>query len=116
MKHTEPLCENYEFRRLYTRGKSAVTPFLVAYAMKNRSGKSRLGLTTGKKVGNAVCRNRARRLMKEAYRLLEPKIKSGFDVVLVARVKTVHADEKKVEQALCSALFELGLLEEVNKR
>lgn len=110
MKHTESLRENHDFRRLYARGKNKVTPYLVVYAQKNRFGKSRLGLTTGKKIGCAVERNRARRLMRESFRLLEPQIRRGYDIVLVARVKTVHAKQQKVGAALYAALDGLGLI------
>ena len=57
-----PLTENYEFRRVYARGKSAVRPSLVPYCMKRGSAPPRIGITASKKIGNAVKRNRARRL------------------------------------------------------
>ena len=53
---------NKDFRRLYGRGKSQVSPYLVTYSVKNRNGEINIGITTGKKLGNAVNRNRARRL------------------------------------------------------
>ena len=57
-----------------------------------RAGKNRLGIVTGKKVGNAVKRNRSRRIIREAFRLFEPILKENtdrrFDFVFVARAKT----------------------------
>ena len=53
---------NKDFRRLYGRGKSQVSPYLVTYSSKNRNGEINIGITVGKKLGNAVKRNRARRL------------------------------------------------------
>ena len=47
MKHTVALKQNHEFRRLYSKGKSAVTPYLALYYRKNRLGYNRLGITTG---------------------------------------------------------------------
>lgn len=47
-----------------------------------------MGITTSKKIGKAVTRNRARRIIREAYRQLEPSIKPGWDLVLVARSRT----------------------------
>lgn len=89
-----PLKLNKEFKRAYYQGKFKAHPFLVTYAVKNRVKKPRIGITTGKKVGGAVTRNRARRVIKQAYRLLlweEGKEKlplSGYDVVFVARAAT----------------------------
>ena len=55
------LKENRDFSRIYRRGKSFVSPVLVTYVQKNKSGAKRYGITTGKKVGKAVSRTRARR-------------------------------------------------------
>ena len=52
-----------------------------------RMGYTRLGITTSKKIGKAVQRNRARRLIKTAYRNLLPEIAPGYDIVVVARTK-----------------------------
>ena len=49
-----------------------------------------MGITTGKKIGNAVKRNRARRIIREAVRALLPEMRSGFDIILVARGKTPY--------------------------
>ncbi len=83
----ESLCENRDFKRLYARGRSFVTPLCVVYVMKNRLGVNRVGITTSKKIGCAVKRNRARRLLSEGYRLIaaEYPVKTGMDLVLVAR-------------------------------
>lgn len=87
MKSSETLKLNKEFKRLYYRGKCVVANSVVIYANKNRLGKNRLGLTCGKTVGKAVKRNRAKRLMRESYRLLSPNMKTGYDVVIIARTR-----------------------------
>ena len=56
-----PMKENRDFRRVYARGRSYVSPSLVTYVLKNRNAALRVGITTGKKVGNAVKRSRSRR-------------------------------------------------------
>ena len=61
--------ENYEFRRIYRKGRSVVSPCLVVYCQKNRRGQSRLGVTVSTKLGHAVVRNRVRRRLREIYRL-----------------------------------------------
>ena len=57
MQHTVSLKQNHEFRRLYNRGKSAVSPYFAIYCRKTGRDYSRLGITTGVKLGNAVKRN-----------------------------------------------------------
>ena len=68
MKHTVALKQNHEFRRLYSKGKSAVSPYFAVYCRKTKRPISRLGITSGLKRGNAVKRNRARRRIREAQR------------------------------------------------
>ena len=92
MKHTVSLKENRIFRRLYAKGKSAVAPTMVLYCRKNGRRESRLGLTTGTKLGHAVVRNRVRRRLREIYRLQEDKLLPGYDIVVVARVRAVHSN------------------------
>ena len=84
------LKQNYEFRRAYTRGKSYVTPYFVIYLFKTKKNTLRLGVTTGKKIGGAVCRNRARRVITAAFRQSLPRLKSGYDIVIVARTKVLE--------------------------
>mgnify|MGYP002070059483 FL=1 len=109
MKKTWRIKQNYEFRRLYRRGKSAATPFLVLYALKNRRRMNRIGLTVSPKLGGAVVRNRIKRLLREAYRLHEQELKTGYDFVLVARQRMVRANCAQTEQELLRAVRKLGL-------
>ena len=80
--------ENRDFQFLYRKGKSQVHPCLVTYLRKTRRSGVRVGITTGKKVGNAVQRNRCRRIIREAFRQLYPMVSGGWDVVFVARGRT----------------------------
>ncbi len=82
------LKENRDFQRLYKHGKSFVSPVLVIYLSKNKTNNLRYGITTGKKIGNAVRRSRARRVIRAAFWELAPKLKRGYDIVFVARGKT----------------------------
>ncbi len=81
-----------DFSYLFKKGESVVTYGFVCYIRPRRAGKNRLGIVTGKKVGNAVKRNRARRIIREAFRLIDPIIREStqnrFDFVFVARSKT----------------------------
>ena len=91
MKHTVALKQNHEFRRLYSKGKSAVSPYFAVYCRKTKRPISRLGITTGLKLGNAVKRNRARRRIRELYRTNEWKLQPGYDIVVVARTRAIFA-------------------------
>jgi len=110
VKHTVSLKQNYEFRRLYSRGKSAVCPCLALYSRKNRQGRNRLGVTVGVKVGKAVRRNRTRRRIREAYRVHEERFLKGYDLVVVARVRAGHARYGELERSLLQLAGRLGLL------
>jgi ribonuclease P protein component len=87
MEFTDSLKNNYEFRRLYSRGKSAATPLIVMYCRKNGRKYSQLGFTVGKKIGNALCRNKLRRRLREIYRTNETSFLPGWDIVVVARTR-----------------------------
>lgn len=100
MKHTVSLKENYMFRRLYNRGKSVVDPYIAVYYKKNHMENNRLGITATKKIGCAVERNRARRVIKEAYRLSEDELPRGMDFVIVARKKAVYAKTQNIRHSL----------------
>ena len=100
---------NKEFRRLYGRGKSAVSPVLVVYALRNRSGRCRIGITTGKKIGNAVKRNRARRVILAAARAVLPEVEGGYDLVLVARGKTPFVKSTEVARQMRRQLATAGV-------
>ncbi len=104
------LNQNKDFRRLYGRGKSKVHPALVTYVTKNRVGCCRVGITTSKKIGNAVARNRARRVIREAYRQLLPQIQGNYDLVFVARTKTTFVKSTQIVNIMAAQLKELGLL------
>ena len=108
------LKKNSDFRRLYARGKSAVTPYLVLYCRPNRRGENRLGYTVSTKLGHAVVRNRVRRRLREIVRLSEPALKQGWDLVVVARSRCVGAPYRKIEASFLEACGKLGLLKEEN--
>ena len=106
------LKKNYEFRRLYNKGKSAVTPYMVVYCMKTCREARRVGYTVSTKLGKAVTRNKIRRRLREIYRLSSPRLINGVDIVIVARAKCVGAEYSKMESAFLRACTELKLLRE----
>lgn len=105
-----PIKENKDFRRIYARGKSYVSPVLVTYVLKNRSGDVRIGITTSKKTGNAVKRNRARRIIREAFRTVVPQVRQGYDFIFVARGKTPFVKSTDICRAMTQELKSAGVL------
>lgn len=105
--------ENRSFQRAYRNGKSYVSPVVVTYLVKNRLHCLRVGITTSKKTGNAVARNRSRRVIREAYRSLLPQLsglRQGYDVVFVARGKTPFVKMQEVQKAMLSHFIKAGVL------
>ncbi len=110
MRFTTSITENRDFRRLYSRGTSAVSPVLAVYIRPNRLGKNRLGITVSTKIGNAVIRNRVRRRIKEAYRTSEDSFLPGYDIVAVARVRAAHATYREIADSLQAMGQKLGMM------
>ncbi|MCI6560710.1 MAG: ribonuclease P protein component [Oscillospiraceae bacterium] len=85
MLYTEILNNNKDFLSLYKKGAFTASKYTVIYVRPNGKSYNRLGITAGKKVGNAVCRNRAKRLIRQMYRDAEISLPVGIDIVIVAR-------------------------------
>ena len=110
MDFSVSLKSNKIFRRLYSRGRSAVSPYMVLYCRKNGSSGNRLGVTVSTKLGGAVRRNRIRRRLKETYRLNEYRLAGGWDVVIVARSAAARGDFRDLEAEFVRLAGTLGML------
>lgn len=104
------LKKNYEFKRLYNKGKSTVNPYMVVYCRKNGLSDKRVGFTVSTKIGHAVVRNRVRRRLKEIYRLNLDRLAEGVDIVVVARGRCVDADYHQLEAAFIDSCGKLGIV------
>lgn len=104
------LKENRDFRRAYYRGRSEASSCLVTYLLKNGRGETRVGITSGKKIGGAVQRNRARRVIRAAFCELEDGLDGNFDIVFVARTKTTQVKMQRVLDEMKIHLKDLGAL------
>ena len=110
MEKAITLTRNGDYKRIYNRGKSSVGSFLVTYAAKKSYGEIRFGITTSKKVGKAVDRNRARRVIRESFRLLEGEIAQPVDLVFVARSRACHVKCQAVQKEMKKQLIALGII------
>lgn len=104
------LNSNGDFRRLYNRGKTVTDPALVIYYSENRAGICRVGITTSKKIGNAVERNRSRRIIRAAAREVLADAEPRWDFVFVARSKTKYLKAGQIAFVMKKHLTEAGVL------
>ena len=105
------LKQNSDFRRLYAKGRSSANRFLVLYCRRNGRGVNRMGYTVSAKLGGAVVRNRVRRRLREIARLNMPALKTGWDIVVVARTRAVTATYRELERAYRKTCEKLQLFE-----
>lgn len=99
-----------EFRFLFKKGKSIVNSAFVCYMRPNKRRVNRLGLVTSKKIGGAVKRTRARRVLKEAFRRLEPELRlkwdKRYDFIFVARGRTPFMKSNKLYEIMKKLISE----------
>ncbi len=88
---------------MYGQGKNFVYPALVIYIKKNNLAFNRIGITASTKIGGAVKRNRARRIIRAAFVDVFKDL-SGYDVVFAARAKTTRCKMQDVKRCMLNAL------------
>ena len=107
-----------EFKFLFRKGDSIVTDAFVCYARESKRRVNRIGIVTGKKVGNAVKRSRARRVIREAFRLIDPllreKTQKRYDFIFVARAKTPAMKSTQVYRQMENRLLKRYAAQEKN--
>lgn len=115
MKKAYRLKSRLDFQSVYTKGRSTANRAAVLYALPQKPpGTSRIGFAAGKKLGNAVVRNRVKRRIKEAVRLLWSRVKPGFYLIIIARQASKDMIFSQL-QARVEELFErAGVLRSVS--
>ena len=112
MTEFESIKLNKEFRFLYGRGINKISPSVVIYAAKNNKNIQRLGITCSKKIGNAVKRNRTKRVIRVAYRNLLEELNGFYDIVIVARTRCAYKKSDEVTCDLNNCFIQAGLIED----
>jgi ribonuclease P protein component len=112
MLKPEVLRNKKDFSALYSKGKSAGGKYTVLFYKRNHLGYNRRAFLASKKVGDSVRRNRARRLMKESYRLLADRLPVGYDILFIARKSAADKGVKRedVGDSMRTLLKKNGLL------
>ena len=104
-----------EFQKVFTQGKSCANKQFVVYMIeKPKQPHFRVGISVGKKIGNAVSRNRSRRVIRAAYSVLEPSIVGSWDFVFVARSKTSRVKMQNVLEDMKKHFTALGVIDDKN--
>src|SRR5699024_600869 len=102
---------NKEFQYIFKKVKSFANRQLVIYYMKRIDNTHfRIGLSVGKKIGNAVTRNRIKRYLRQAFHELEDNIKDEYDIVIIARAQTKDMTFHEVKRSLNHLLMKERLL------
>ena len=109
MKRPDILRRKEDFSDLFRKGKSAGSRYVVVIYLKNGLDFNRKAFLASKKVGNSVLRNRARRLMKEAYRQTEATLPQGYDILMIARNTITEAKCQDVLTSLNNAFARAGI-------
>jgi ribonuclease P protein component len=89
-----------DFERVWHRGVRLDGPLFLLLALANGRGGDRLGLAAGRRLGGAVRRNRARRLVRDGFRRLGPAAGPGQDIVIVLKQEIVGRSQAEVESEL----------------
>ncbi len=107
--HTPTLRFNYEFSRIYRKGRFTAGRYVVVHYLR-RPGPKRVGMTASRKVSGSVQRNRRKRLLRESFRLVENRVREGYDLILVARQTDTDPNMWQVQADLLKVLQRAGLL------
>lgn len=105
------LRKNKQFQNVYRCGRSYLNRYLVLYVLSNKETEMKVGFAAGKRLGNAVVRNRTKRLLREAFRLNRHKLKSGIQILLVGRNPITGVKYQVVDRAFNDLCQKAGIID-----
>lgn len=104
------LKKNKEFQRVYQKGFSYANQMMVLYVLPQTSEQRKVGFAAGKRLGNAVTRNRAKRRLREVYRLNQHRLVEGNQLLFVARKPMINTDYQSINRAFNALCIKAKLL------
>jgi ribonuclease P protein component len=109
------LTHSTDFKRVRRSGKSYAHPLIVLVVLPAEGERTRFGVTAGRSVGNAVQRNKAKRLVREALRSLLPKVRPGWKIILISRNPILNANLTEIYICLVQLFYKAKLINESNE-
>lgn len=106
LKKAYRIKKNEQFQNIFKQGKSFANRELVIYYKQNDlTTHFRIGISVGKKIGNAVTRNRIKRYIRESFNQLQHKIIPTVDIIIIARKATVHMNFHQIKKSIQHLLY-----------
>lgn len=102
--------KNTDYQTVFKKGKQISGRGVILYYSKNSAQDTRVGIIVSKKVGNAVVRNRIKRIIREIFRLNWPDIKSGYDIIIITRKSIREKSFHDIEKTFIDIMRRAGLL------
>ena len=99
-----------DFQQIQGQSRTRAHPALLLRYRRNELGRTRFGISTGRRVGSSVVRNRIRRRLREVLRSLSPQLEPGWDILIVARPPAAEASQAQFETILARLIQQAGLL------
>ena len=106
--------KNEDFKLIYRSGKSCANDSLIMYVLKQEENteNKRIGISASKKIGNSVVRHRIARVLRECFRLHRDELKSGYDIVVIARHPAAVMGYVEMSRAFMNLCSRMGIVEE----
>ncbi|HET7627717.1 MAG TPA: ribonuclease P protein component [Bacillales bacterium] len=116
MQSKRRLKKNIEFQRVFRKGTSFANRQFVVYYTERSGMPFRIGISVSKRVGNAVTRNRIKRIVREVIREVEDDLSEEKDYVIIARKPTANMNYQQMKSSMIHVLKRSGLLRKGNER
>lgn len=111
LKRLERIKKNQEFQEIFRTGKSfANRELVIYYREKKGQERARIGISVGKRLGNAVLRNRIKRYIRESFNYLKHNLKEEYDIIIIVRKQAIHKTYHEILKSMQHILSRQHLL------